>query len=107
MSQRVCFTMRINPEFVDEYEQRHAEVWPEMLKALSESGWTNYSLFMASDGELIGYLECEDFAMSLELIGRTEVNTRWQTSVAKFFVELDGRAPDDAMRPLKEVFHLD
>ena len=106
MSQRVCFKLRINPEFVDEYKQRHAEVWPEMLPALSESGWTNYSLFVAPDGELIGYLECEDLAKSLELMGRAEVNTLWQASVAKFFVGLDGRAADEAIRPLEEVFHL-
>lgn len=35
----------------------------------------------------------------------TAVNRRWQAEMAGFFVGLDG-LPDEAMRPLTEVFHL-
>lgn len=37
---------------------------------------------------------------------RTEANARWQAEMADFFEELDGAAPDAAMVPLSEVFHL-
>ena len=104
--QRVCFRLRINPTKAEEYRFRHAAVWPEMLEALSEAGWTNYSLFLAPEGELIGYLECEDFERSLALMAATEVNARWQASMGQFFVGLEG-APDEGMRPLEEVFHLE
>ena len=104
--QRVCFQLRINPSKSQEYRARHAAVWPDMLAALSESGWTNYSLFLALDGMLIGYLECEDFERCLELMAATEVNARWQASMGEFFVGLEG-APDEGMRPLEEVFHLE
>ena len=102
---RVCFQLRINLAKAEEYKMRHTVVWPEMLAALAESGWNNYSLFLAPDGMLIGYLECEDFSRCLELMAATEVNTRWQASMAEFFVGLEG-APDEGMRPLEEVFHL-
>jgi L-rhamnose mutarotase len=36
----------------------------------------------------------------------TEVNARWQAEMQGFFEELDGRRPDQGMRPLEEVFHL-
>ena len=36
-----------------------------------------------------------------------QVNGRWQAEMGEFFEELDGVAPDAAMRPLPEVFHLD
>jgi L-rhamnose mutarotase len=55
---------------------------------------------------LIGYLECEDFERCLELMAATEVNARWQASMGEFFVGLEG-APDEGVRPLKEVFHLE
>ena len=103
--QRVCFQLRINPAKALEYKARHAAVWPEMLAALTETGWTNYSLFLAPDGMLIGYLECEDFDRCLELMAATEVNSRWQASMGEFFVGLEG-TPDEGMRPLEEVFHL-
>ena len=36
----------------------------------------------------------------------TDVNARWQAEMAPFFESLDGAAPDAAMQPLTEVFHL-
>lgn len=103
--QRVCFQLRIDAAKAEGYAARHADVWPEMRDALSRAGWTNYSLFLTPDGVLIGYVECEDFARCLELMAATEVNARWQASMAEFFVGLEG-APDEGIRPLKEVFHL-
>jgi L-rhamnose mutarotase len=102
----VCFQLRINPAKAEEYKSRHAHVWPDMLDALRETGWHNYSLFLAPGGVLIGYLECEDFDRSRELMAATEVNARWQASMGEFFVGLEG-APDEDMRPLEEVFHLE
>ena len=32
--ERVCWTMHVRPEKLDEYKARHREVWPEMLAAL-------------------------------------------------------------------------
>ena len=43
--QRVGFRLQVRPEMMDEYVRRHAEVWPDMLQALRETGWTNYTLF--------------------------------------------------------------
>jgi len=46
-----------------EYIRRHEQVWPEMLAALRETGWTNYSLFLdKNDGTLVGYLETPSLA---------------------------------------------
>jgi L-rhamnose mutarotase len=58
---RVCFLLQVKPERIAEYKERHRTVWPEMLAALREAGWRNYSLFLGPDGVLVGYLETEDF----------------------------------------------
>lgn len=59
--QRVCFVLQVRPERLEEYKERHREVWPEMRQALQETGWKNYSLFLRTDGMLVGYLETENF----------------------------------------------
>lgn len=51
---RVCFLLKIKIERMEEYRQRHAAVWPEMVQALRETGWHNYSLFLAKNGVLVG-----------------------------------------------------
>lgn len=63
MTERVCFLLQIRPELLDEYLTVHEHVWPEMLAALSRTGWRNYSLFVRRpDGLVVGYLETDDFA---------------------------------------------
>ncbi|MBS2547109.1 L-rhamnose mutarotase [Catenulispora sp. NL8] len=103
---RVCFLLKVKAELVAEYRTRHETVWPEMLAALSESGWRNYSLFLRPDGLLVGYLETDDFAGALAAMAQTDVNARWQAEMAHYFEGLDGDAADAAMVPLTEVFHL-
>lgn len=104
--QRVCFLLRVKKDRLAEYRERHKQVWPEMLQALSETGWRNYSLFLNDDGLLVGYLETDDFQAALQGMASREVNQRWQTQMADFF-DLEGEHADRAMTPLTEVFHLD
>src|SRR4051794_18330582 len=99
--ERVCFQVQVRADRLDEYRERHRAVWPEMLAALREADWRNYSLFLRPDGLLIGYLETQDFEAAQRAMEATEVNARWQAEMAPYFVgEL-------AFERLDEVFHVD
>jgi L-rhamnose mutarotase len=104
---RYCFLLRVRPDRLEEYRERHAHVWPDMLRALAAAGWHNYSIFAADDGLLVGYVEADDLAAAQAAMARTEVNARWQAEMAPFFTGLDGRAPDEGFLLLRPVFHLD
>ena len=103
---RYCFQLRVRPEMLAEYRERHRAVWPEMLAALRDTGWRNYSLFLRADGLLIGYVEADDLRAAQADMAATAVNARWQAAMAPFFVDLEGR-PDEGFALLEEVFHLD
>lgn len=105
--QRVCFLLKVRADRLEEYTERHAAVWPEMLDALSRTGWHNYSLFLRDDGLLVGYFETPDLQAALDGMAATDVNARWQADMAPFFESLDDRRPDEAFLTLREVFHLD
>lgn len=107
MRQRVCFTLQVRRDRLDEYRRRHAAVWPEMLRALSETGWENYSLFLSEDGLLIGYLETDDFDAARAAMAEREVNARWQAEMAPFFEDLGNSAADESFNLIPEVFHLE
>jgi L-rhamnose mutarotase len=107
MSQRICFVLQVKPERLDEYKARHRAVWPDMQAALRETGWRNYSLYLRGDGLLVGYLEPVDFEASRAGMAKRRVNELWQAEMADFFLVPPGVKPDEAMRPLEEVFHLD
>jgi L-rhamnose mutarotase len=101
--QRICFTLQVRPDRLAEYRRRHAAVAPDMLAALAETGWRDYSLFLRPDGLLVGYLVADDFEAAQAALARTEASRRWEESMAGFFVE---ESAEDK-RPLEEVFHLE
>ena len=103
--ERVCFLARVRPDRLEEYRAAHRQVWPEMTAALRSAGWANYTIFLADDGLLVGYLETEDYQAALDAMAATGVNTRWQAEMAEFFVA-DG-PPDQNFHRLAEIFHLD
>jgi len=102
---RICFQLQVRPELLDEYLARHSPVWPEMLAEIAASGRRNYSLFVGGAGHLIGYYETDDDAAAQAYLAQSEIATRWEAEMSRFFVDLDGR-PDQAATPLTEVFNL-
>jgi L-rhamnose mutarotase len=104
---RVCFQLQVRADRIEEYKARHAAVWPDMLRALSHTGWHNYSLFLRPDGLLIGYVETPSIEEAQAGMAATEVNARWQAEMAEFFVDLGDAKPDTGFVQLEEVFHLE
>jgi L-rhamnose mutarotase len=102
---RYCLLGRVDPSRLEEYREAHRAVWPELLEALRDAGWRNYSLFLRDDGLLIGYAEGDDLAVAQERVAETEVNARWQAAMAGLF-QTEG-APDEAWEIVPEAFNLE
>jgi len=103
---RVGFQFKVRPDCLAEYKERHKHVWPEMLAALAESGWHDYTLFMRADGLIFGYFEADESLKAAQAkMAAKEIKTRWQESMAQF---MDSNArPDETFIELEEYFHLD
>ena len=105
---RVGFMLRIKKNLIADYKAQHQAVWPEMLAALRECGWHNYTLFLREDGLLFGYFETpESLQAAQAAMARTEINARWQDRMSPYFEIPDGAHPDALFVELEEVFHLD
>lgn len=102
---RHCLVGRVRPDRLAEYRRRHAAVWPELLRALRDAGWRNYSLFLGDDGLLVGYVEADDLDAAQSAVAATETNQRWQREMSEFFVSSGD--PDRNWRFLDEVFNLE
>jgi L-rhamnose mutarotase len=102
--ERVCFTFEIYESKVAEYEKRHAEIWPDLVQALNECGFTNYTIFRRGV-TAVGYLEAvPSKAVAFEKLSHYEVNGKW----AKWFEEIIVNLADNQgnLIELKEVWHL-
>jgi L-rhamnose mutarotase len=93
----VCFSMFVAPEKMRRYLDMHANPWPELLVALRDSGWRNYSLFLRPDGLLIGYWESADPAASMSAMSGTAVSARWSVEMDQLVV------PGTSMRFLENT----
>lgn len=103
---RVGFQFKVRQDKLAEYKERHKHVWAEMLDALRETGWHNYTLFMREDGLLFGYFETEEsLSVALAKMAAMDVNVRWQEFMSPF---VDANThPDETFVELEEYFHLD
>ena len=100
---RVCFTLQVRADRLDEYRERHAAVWPEMLRALRDAGWRDYQLFLRDDGLLVGTVVTDDLDAAQSAVDAAAVSARWETEMAPFFEIGDGRGKSS----LDLVFDLD
>lgn len=103
---RAMFQLRVRPERLPEYRTAHAAVSRDMLEALRDSGWRNYSIFEGEGGLVTGYFEADDIDQAQRLVAATAANARWQALMAENFAETGepGSAP---VRFLTEIFNLD
>jgi L-rhamnose mutarotase len=107
MTRRASFLLRVRPERLPEYLQAHEAVWPDMLEALSRTGWRNYSLFLyEEEGLVVGYFESDDPDATMAAMASEEVNTRWQAAMAPYFAPTIGAAAPGESVLLREYFHL-
>lgn len=104
--QRICFELQVSTARLDEYRERHAAIWPTMLREIEASGRRNYSLFLRPDGLLIGYYETDDREASDDYLAASAIASSWEREMAPFFDDLDGR-PDQGATVLPEIFNLE
>ena len=105
---RHCFLLRVRPERIDDYVRDHERVWPEMQAALRRAGWGDYSLFLdRSTGLVVGVVTSDDFEGAQRRVDADEVNTRWQESMAGYFLPVDDRVEPGALVELEQYFHLE
>jgi L-rhamnose mutarotase len=104
--QRVAFRLRLKPEAIEEYENAHAQVWPELLAKLKEVGISDYSIFR--DGQdLFLCMRVTDFDSAWDALDRDPVNQRWQKEMSRSFEPVANGHPKDRFAKMKEVFYME
>ena len=106
--ERVCFRLKVKVDRLDEYIERHAQVWPEMLAALRETGWTQLLAlrrYRRRDTDRVP----RDHRTStqrkpewLAIPSMRDGKPRWQSSLS---ISMDCN-PTKASCSLREIFHL-
>jgi L-rhamnose mutarotase len=108
--ERMCRIIKIRPEIIPEYKRIHAEVWPEILKAIAKSNVKNYSIFLREpENLLISYWEYHgtNYVQDMEDIKRAPRMQEWWNLTDPMQVPLETRASGEWWAAAPEVFHTD
>ena len=50
---RHAFKMKLKPGNEAEYKKRHEDIWPELTKLLTESGISDYTIFLDRETNIL------------------------------------------------------
>jgi L-rhamnose mutarotase len=90
--ERVAFYLRLLPGTEGEYDRRHAEIWPELVNEIRESGIRNFSGFRRGT-DVWYYGECHpDAKTAFAIHGPKPANQRWN----RYFRDVIAQITDDA-----------
>lgn len=102
---RVAFTMKLKKGFEEEYKRRHDEIWSELSALLTESGITDYSIFLDEEsGVLFAYHTLTENNNISQLPSNT-IMKKWWNYMADIMDVNSDNSP--IQKPLREVFHID
>jgi L-rhamnose mutarotase len=102
---RKAFKMKVYPDKISEYIQRHNPIWEDLKLLLKGQGVYNYSIFLDSETSvLFGYAEVES-EEKWEEIACTKICLKWWESMTDLMETNPDQSPKSI--DLKEVFHLD
>ncbi|RZF59814.1 L-rhamnose mutarotase [Sphingobacterium corticibacterium] len=102
--QKVAFKMQLKPGMKEEYEKRHAAIWPELVELLKENGIADYTIFLDEETDTLFAVQRLTGNSSQEL-GNTELVQRWWKYMADIMETNADFSPVSI--PLTKVFHLD
>lgn len=103
--ERLCHVFRIAAGTEEEYVRRHVEIWPEMVAAMHDAGYRNYTLFRRGL-DVVAYCECHpDVDTAARRFGELGVGERWgrwMEGIVLDLVDDEGR-----LQRFEEDWHLD
>ena len=105
MKQIVAFKMKLKPGFEKEYERRHAAIWPELRKLITESGVSDYSIFLDKETNILFAVQKISGSQGSQDLGKNPIVKKWWAYMADIMVTNSDQSP--VTIPLQEVFHLD
>ena len=103
---RYAFKLRLKADAIEEYEQTHQHVWPELLAEIKHAGISQYSIFRRGQ-ELFLFMHVENFAGAWEELAKAPANQRWQKEMARLFEPMPDETPGERFALMKEVFYLE
>lgn len=103
--QEIAFTMQLKPGNEAEYQRRHDEIWPELSKALTDAGLSDYSIYLDRRTGVLFAVQRRANNHTADALPDLPIVQRWWA----FMADLMDTNPDNSpvVTTLERVFHHD
>lgn len=105
MHKRLAFKMKVHPGMIEEYKQRHKQLWPELLRLLKNSGISEYSIFYDEETHYLFAFQKQTGEQGSQDLGQTEIVKKWWKYMADIMETNPDNSPVSAS--LEEVFFME
>lgn len=107
---RYCLTLDLknDPELIREYEKYHAEVWPEVISSIKDSGILNMQIYRY-ETRLCMIMEVNDdfnFEKKALADANNEKVQQWEELMWKYQQPLAGAAKGEKWKLMEKIFEL-
>ena len=102
---RIAFKMKLKPGYEEEYKKRHDEIWPELAELLTQSGVSDYSIFLDQETNTLFAVQKQSEGNSSQDLGKDPIVQKWW----KYMADIMETNPDNSpvSKELVEVFYMD
>jgi L-rhamnose mutarotase len=102
---RNAFKMKLKPGCVEEYKKRHDEIWPELVRAHSDAGISDYSIYFDEETRILFAFQKLTRNNTAAGLKELAIVQKWWNYMADLMEVHPNNMP--VFKPLSEVFHMD
>ncbi len=102
---RYAFKMKLKPGFEAEYKRRHDEIWPELAKAHTDAGISDYSIFFDEESLILFAVQMQSDDNTTDELSMLPIVRKWWDYMSDIMDTNPDHSP--VCTPLREVFHMD
>ena len=100
--------LKNDPDLVQQYEEHHKKVWPEIVNSIREVGIENMQIYRYGT-RLFMIMEVDDnfsFEKKQEADAKNERVQEWEALMWKYQESIPGSAPGEKWKLMHKIFDL-
>ena len=104
----LTLNLKNDPQLIEQYEQVHKEVWPEIISSIKESGIENMEIYRYQT-RLFMIMDVNDnfsFEKKNELDKQNEIVQQWEKLMWRYQQALPGSAAGEKWKLMDTIFEL-
>ncbi len=101
------FIQKVKKDKRDEYIEVHKNAWPELLKAIKESGIEREIIWIDEQNNLYLYFMSENFDDAFKKLAKTQVFKDWIVKMSDLLEIMQDYSDDGKIKKLPKIFDVE